>query len=234
MGEMGDMGDPGTKGDKGDMGDMGNMGTPGEDGTNGANGMNGSDGLACWDLNGNGACDAAAEDKNADTMCTVIDCQGPVGPAGPAGATAGQGAGSVFGNASVTVAPSSGDTAVPGLAINVTVPATGQYIAYISSNGGLVIPDSETDPEVSAVVSVYVRINNVLRTAGGFQNHLLLNASQYFANWSFSTTTGVLAAGTHTITLHTANATSSTADVTVSGGADNGLQGNLNVLLLKL
>jgi len=48
-------------------------------------------GQACWDLNNNGKCDAANEDKNGDGQCTVADCQGAQGlqgiqgPTGPAG-----------------------------------------------------------------------------------------------------------------------------------------------------
>jgi len=32
-------------------------------------------GLPCWDLNGNGGCDPAAEDKNGDGLCDILDCQ---------------------------------------------------------------------------------------------------------------------------------------------------------------
>lgn len=241
-GEMGDPGSPGPKGDMGDMGTPGTPGTPGQDGedgtngTNGTNGQNGSNGLACWDLNGNGTCEAASEDKTGDTMCTVADCQGPQGPAGPAGATAGQGAGSIFGNASVTLAPNSGSTALPGLQINVTVPATGQFIAYIASDGAALIPATETDPDVGVILSVFLRIDNNVPTAGGFQNLIMLNSGTAYDHWSFSTTTGILSAGTHTITVNAANAQTSTADVTVSGSdtQNPGLQGSLNVLLLKL
>jgi hypothetical protein len=45
----------------------------------------GSDGISCWDLNGNGACELAVEDKNNDTECNALDCQGPEGPPGPTG-----------------------------------------------------------------------------------------------------------------------------------------------------
>lgn len=37
---------------------------------------NGTNGLACWDLNGNGSCDTATEDINLSGTCTVADCQG--------------------------------------------------------------------------------------------------------------------------------------------------------------
>ena len=49
------------KGDTGDTGDAG---------------MQGPAGLACWDLNGNSACDTGTEDITGDSMCTVADCRG--------------------------------------------------------------------------------------------------------------------------------------------------------------
>ena len=231
MGEMGDPGAPGDKGDKGDMGDPGSMGTPGQAGSNGAPGQNGSAGVSCWDLNANLTCDVASEDKNADQACTAADCQGPAGSV----VTLGQGVGSVFGGNSVTLAPSSGLTLVTGLTLQVVVPATGQYRAIISSDGAAVIAEGE-DPASSAVVSVFIQINNQTPVAGGFQNLVLDNEGTGYDKWSFTTTTGTLAAGTHTITLNAANSANSTADVTLSGSTtvNAGLQGSLNVILLKL
>ena len=49
-----------------------------------------TNGLACWDLDGNGIFDVATEDMNSNGIPDVGDCQGvagPVGPAGPTGAT---------------------------------------------------------------------------------------------------------------------------------------------------
>jgi hypothetical protein len=46
------------------------------------------DGIACWDLNGNGVGDLPAEDINVDLVVDVNDCtglQGPIGPQGPPG-----------------------------------------------------------------------------------------------------------------------------------------------------
>jgi hypothetical protein len=240
-GSEGPQGEMGAPGDKGDMGDMGTPGTPGapgadgEDGSNGSNGQNGSAGLACWDLNGNSTCDVASEDKNNDAACSAIDCQGPQGPQGPAGATAGQNAGSIFGTASVTLTPASGITALTGLTIQATVPASNQYIAYISSNGAAFIPEGE-DPDSFSVLSVFLQINGATPSAGAFQNLVLDNASTGYDKWSFSTTAGPLTAGTHTFTINAANSANSTADVTVSGSTSQnpGLQGSLSVILLKL
>jgi hypothetical protein len=180
-GPMGEMGDPGAKGDMGTMGNPGTPGQDGDDGTPGANGTNGaagSAGLACWDLNGNGMCDVAQEDKGTDGMCTVADCQGPAGatgPTGPAGATAGQGAGTVLGNGLLTLAPNN-TAAVPGLSGTVTVPATGSYLALISTHGSAAI--ANTDPDTFAAVTMFVRIDNAApAVGGGFQNMAMFNGA---------------------------------------------------------
>ncbi len=48
-------------------------------------GENGADGIHCWDLNGNGACDTASEDFNDSGTCTTEDCQGLDGEDGTDG-----------------------------------------------------------------------------------------------------------------------------------------------------
>jgi hypothetical protein len=45
-------------------------------------GMTGTTGLACWDLDENGACDAATEDTDGDGACTTADCRGSTGQTG--------------------------------------------------------------------------------------------------------------------------------------------------------
>jgi hypothetical protein len=47
-------------------------------------GLPGGDGISCWDLNGNQACDLATEDANSDGVCDALDCQGPPGEPGQA------------------------------------------------------------------------------------------------------------------------------------------------------
>jgi len=44
----------------------------------------GVDGIACWDLNGNGVCERD-EDVNSDERCNAFDCRGAEGDAGPTG-----------------------------------------------------------------------------------------------------------------------------------------------------
>ena len=55
-------------------------------GPRGESGVPGASGQACWDLNGNGACDADAEDMNQDGGCSVQDCRGGDGEDGIDGA----------------------------------------------------------------------------------------------------------------------------------------------------
>jgi hypothetical protein len=59
--------------------------TPGPEGPPGEQGPPGNDGLACYDLNGNGKCDLDAEDKNGSGGCSAEDCQGPKGDMGDPG-----------------------------------------------------------------------------------------------------------------------------------------------------
>ncbi len=50
----------------------------------GVNGTSGTDGVACWDLNGDGVCDPS-EDVDGSGNCDVDDCQGAPGEPGSAG-----------------------------------------------------------------------------------------------------------------------------------------------------
>jgi hypothetical protein len=73
-----EVGPQGLKGDKGDPGPQGPTGATGLNGNAGAQGIEGpagADGLACWDLNGNGVCEIT-EDKDSSGACDAADCQG--------------------------------------------------------------------------------------------------------------------------------------------------------------
>lgn len=80
-GPAGPAGEPGPQGPAGPAGEMGPAGPAGPAGQPGADGR---DGLACWDLNGNGVQDFT-EDVNQDGMWNAEDCVGPAGPQGPPG-----------------------------------------------------------------------------------------------------------------------------------------------------
>lgn len=74
----GDQGEQGPKGDKGDKGDS-------VTGGKGDKGDPGKDGLACWDLDGNGMADVDTEDLNNDGVVDALDCQGMDGQDGTDG-----------------------------------------------------------------------------------------------------------------------------------------------------
>jgi OmcA/MtrC family decaheme c-type cytochrome len=64
----------GDDGSDGATGAAGSTGPTGSDGSDGADGSAGTDGLACWDVNGNGVGDVADEDINGDGVVDVSDC----------------------------------------------------------------------------------------------------------------------------------------------------------------
>ncbi len=96
QGPAGATGPQGPQGPTGATGPQGPVGATGPQGPAGTNGTNGSDGIACWDLDGDGVQDPS-EDINNDGNWDANDCQGaqgiagPQGPQGPVGATGPQG-----------------------------------------------------------------------------------------------------------------------------------------------
>lgn len=91
MGPQGPAGADGAIGPQGPAGPQGPQGPQGEQGLKGDTGAAGTDGLACWDLNGNGTQDGA-EDINNDGKWDVLDCKGPQGTQGEKGDTGATGA----------------------------------------------------------------------------------------------------------------------------------------------
>ncbi len=82
-GPAGPKGDQGIQGTQGLQGPQGQQGLQGPQGAQGPAGPQGQNGVACWDLNGNGVGDVATEDLNGDLAVDVLDCTGPRGPPGP-------------------------------------------------------------------------------------------------------------------------------------------------------
>lgn len=72
------MGPKGDKGDPGEAGPAGPEGPAGKDGATGPAGPAGTNGLACWDLSGDGIQDAV-EDTNQDGRWDAADCKGEQG-----------------------------------------------------------------------------------------------------------------------------------------------------------
>ena len=83
-GADGAMGPVGPQGPIGLTGADGPQGPQGPQGIQGDPGIAGADGVACWDLDASGACEAA-EDINGDGACNSLDCKGADGAVGPAG-----------------------------------------------------------------------------------------------------------------------------------------------------
>lgn len=75
--------------------DSGSQGPPGLPGSDGDAGESGSDGLACWDVNGDGTNDLT-EDANADGAWNSLDCAGPPGSPGDGFWSAAQPAGAIY------------------------------------------------------------------------------------------------------------------------------------------
>ena len=90
-GEAGVTGPVGPAGEPGPAGSAGPGGEPGPAGPAGPAGLAGDDGLACWDLDGDGL-PGLREDVNLDGVWDARDCIGPAGPPGPQGPAGPQGA----------------------------------------------------------------------------------------------------------------------------------------------
>ncbi len=84
-GPAGTEGPQGVQGERGDVGPDGQRGPMGLQGPMGQPGIDGSNGIACWDLNGNGTGDVPDEDMNGDSVVDVNDCIGSQGPPGTPG-----------------------------------------------------------------------------------------------------------------------------------------------------
>jgi hypothetical protein len=84
------MGPKGDKGDPGEAGPAGPEGPAGQDGATGPAGPAGTNGLACWDLSGDGIQDAV-EDTNQDGRWDATDCKGEQGLQGIQGVQGEQG-----------------------------------------------------------------------------------------------------------------------------------------------
>jgi hypothetical protein len=77
-------------------------------------------GQACWDLNNNGKCDLASENKNGDHKCDINDCKGAKGDTGATGATGPQGPAGSGGGLKNTYCPN------------------GEFVTGFDTNGALV------------------------------------------------------------------------------------------------
>ena len=106
----------------------------------------GTQGLACWDLNGNGIFDILTEDNDGDNLPSAADCQGIqglTGPQGPQGISGGvadahNGASlSLFDNTKVAFGQDLGQPGGPAILLNTReVPMNNQNIVFTVPGSG--------------------------------------------------------------------------------------------------
>lgn len=166
----------------------------------------------------------AIRDVNADgsVSCVVV----PAGTAGQAGV-------SVFGSSSLTVAPTSGQTTIPGLTTNISVPNAA--VVYVSTNGG--ISTTSASSSGLSVVDIFLIVDGAIVANGGYQRVVAANTAGIANNtqaWSTSLVVPV-SAGMHTIAVRALGVNVAGAvDATVSGNNTSANQGTLSVIVLKL
>jgi hypothetical protein len=161
---------------------------------------------------------------------------GPVGATGATGATGpkgttGQDIAHVFSTGSVTIAPTTGFTTVPGLTTSVSIPVSTKV--SISTYGGLATTSGATNG--FSIVDVALLIDGANAPGGAYQRIIIANSTGLVGqsqNWSFSTNQ-TLAAGTHTFTISAVGVLSAAgSSATVGAAAGSVRQGELSVLLL--
>ena len=141
-------GDIGATGPKGDTGAQGDTGATGPKGDTGAQGLAGTDGLACWDLNGNGIKDLPDEDIDSSGVVDVNDCKGPKGDLGAQGPKGNQG---LQGNPGAQ--GNQGPQGNPGPQGNAGIDGTDGLACWdLNANGNKDLPDEDIDS--SGVVDV--------------------------------------------------------------------------------
>jgi hypothetical protein len=156
--------------------------------------------------------------------------QGPQGPAGPAGTT-GQDAVSVFSTATVSIAPATGFTLVPGLTTTVTVPANCKVL--VASYGGLFTTSLSFTG--FSTVDIALHIDGALTANGAYQRVIAANNTGLVAQnqyWSF-TTIPPIAAGVHTFSILARGNGGSNSTATVGGDSTTVNQGELTIVFIK-
>lgn len=152
--------------------------------------------------------------------------QGAPGANGAPG-TAGQNGTTAFGTGSVSVGGTG--LAIPGLTQTVVVPTN--CVVFVTTDGG--ITTQSTTSTGYSIIQVFLQIDGVSPTAGGYAYVTVLNSAGFTgaaAQWSLSQT-ATLSAGSHTLAVYASNVGGSAA--TVSGSSASALQGELTVLFLN-
>lgn len=144
--------------------------------------------------------------------------------------TTGQDASDAYGSAQITLtAASTSYTTVPGLTKTITVPANSKV--FVHTNGGLQTVGTGT---TYGIADFAIYVDGALVGPGGQQRVVSANTSglaNMLSNWSFGKSYA-LSSGTHTITVVVKDG-GGTADVNVSSGAANQIQGVLSVIIVN-
>jgi hypothetical protein len=225
---------PGKDGTNGIDGKDGTNGIDGKDGTNGIDGKDGTNGIDGKDGVGVVSASLAAGDSdcpNGGSRFTAANgtsfaCNGSPGASG---GVAGQDAFSSVGSGTVTISPGSGFTQIPGLTMNIVVPA-GSFF-FVTSTGGAATTSTATNG--FSVVDIALALDGHLVTNGGFQRLAMLNTAGFVSSnyWSIAQTVA-MTPGAHTIAIF-AEGTGVGSAATVSGDSSSVFQGTLDVLTLK-
>ncbi len=142
----------------------------------------------------------------------------------------GQCAASVFSTGTLTIAPSTGFTTIPGLSQFVTVPANS--VVYISADGGA--STTSTASAGFSAVDIAILIDGSVPLGGGYKRVTVLNnagLAPNSANWSMALSIP-LSAGNHTIQVD-AKGAGAGATATVAGDISSVLRAQLTVVILK-
>ena len=235
QGPAGDVGPAGPAGPQGPQGDLGPAGPAGPAGPIGPMGLAGATG-PMGPMGPAGPAGAAGPPGPQGETGAVgpAGAIGPAGPAGPAGTT-GQNVQVAIGTGGLFMTPTTGNTPIPGLTLNVNVPANSRVL--LRSTGGM-FTESVAAGGFSAMEVFFVVDGAVLGAGQGYARLLSVNNSGIstglnVTNWSLDGAP-VLAPGAHTISVHAIGANQGGASATLSGLDNSVLKGRLQVTILKL
>jgi hypothetical protein len=199
------------------------MGLIGATGATGATGPQGLIGLT-----------GATGATGATGLQGLIGLTGATGPAGPTGATGttGQDIFDTYSTTSVTIASNTGFTLIPGLSLNVNIPANNTKV-YISTYGG--VSTTSLAAAGYSIVDVVLAIDGFFTANGCYtrviaaNNTGLTSQAQY---WAFSTYQP-LPAGPHNFAIFAAGNTGTSSPATAGGDTNSTNQGELTVVLIN-
>jgi hypothetical protein len=209
----------------------GKAGADGKDGANGTNGADGKDGVSVASAvePAGGNCANGGSKFTAANGVTYA-CNGAPGSGG--GPT-GQDATSFYGTSSVSIAPTTGSTPLPGLGQSISVPS--DSVVYVATDGGLQTNSSSST--AFAVVDVYVSIDGQPPSQGLYRRVVCANTAGVagsLCGWSMSAALP-LGQGSHTIEVRAAGSPvfPGNAAAIVSGSSNSVDRGALTVMVLK-